>query len=83
MEEEVGYIERPDIPRYKDPEFYKWKARRDEKNILDTACRKAYEEGYKQGVSLKIASKLKELGVSIDIIMRCTDLTAEEIEAIL
>jgi predicted transposase/invertase (TIGR01784 family) len=59
------------------------KRRADERNILATAEEKGLEKGMQQGKQegiLQIARNMKAMGVSIDIIKQCTNLTEEEIQ---
>ena len=57
-------------------------AYRDIKNGMDTAKREGIKEGFEKGVrenSLNVARKLKEMGMSLDDIMRATGLSKEDI----
>ena len=74
---------------------HEWKVYNDYFNCVDSAMEKGIEEGIKKGraeglkeglaegaqmQNLDNARKLKELGVSTEIIMKATNLTIEEIE---
>jgi predicted transposase/invertase (TIGR01784 family) len=52
---------------------------RDIKNVVDTSREEGIEEG-KDERTLEIARELKRSGVSIDVIMKSTGLSKEEIE---
>ena len=54
------------------------KALRDWKNVLETAEKKAREEGRIEK-ALEMALRLKSAGVPIDVIARCSGLSEEEI----
>ena len=54
------------------------KALRDWKNVLETAEKKAREEGRMEGI-LKMVRQMKSAGVPIDVIARCSGLSEEEI----
>ena len=54
------------------------KALRDWKNVLETAEKKAREEGRMER-TLEMARQLKSAGVPIDVIARCSGLSEEEI----
>ena len=54
------------------------KALRDWQNILDTAEKKAREEGRKER-TLEMALQMKSAGVPLDVIARCSGLSEEEI----
>ena len=54
------------------------KALRDWKNVLETAEKKAREEGILKG-RMDVALRLKSAGVPIDVIARCSGLSEEEI----
>ena len=59
------------------------KALRDWKNVLETAEKKAREEGVQEGrmkKALEMALQLKSAGVPIDVIARCSGLSEEEIK---
>ena len=51
---------------------------RDWKNILETAEKKAREEGRTER-TLEMALQMKSAGVPIDVIARCSGLSEEEI----
>ena len=56
---------------------------RDWKNVLETAEKKAREEGVQEGrmeKALEMALQLKSAGVPIDVIARCSGLSEEEIK---
>ena len=54
------------------------KALRDWKNILETAEKKAKEEGIQEG-RMDVARRMKTAGVPIDVIAQCSGLSEEEI----
>ena len=54
------------------------KALRDWKNVLETAEKKAREEGRTER-TLEMALQMKSAGVPIDVIARCSGLSEEEI----
>ncbi len=51
---------------------------RDWKNILETAEKKAKEEGIQEG-RMDVARRMKTAGVPIDVIAQCSGLSEEEI----
>ena len=53
----------------------------DEEKVMRGMYEDGLEEGHAEGVK-DTARKMKENGVSIDIIAKCTDLTEDEIEAL-
>ena len=54
------------------------KALRDWKNVLETAEKKAKEEGRKER-TLEMVRQMKSAGVSLDVIAQCSGLSEEEI----
>ena len=79
-------LEKAELANFNEAQWYSYEASlkgyRDSINQLNTAKREGLREGLKEGkrqASFEMAKSLKDLGVSIDIIIHATKLTLEEI----
>ncbi|MEX8546477.1 MAG: Rpn family recombination-promoting nuclease/putative transposase [Mucilaginibacter sp.] len=80
---EIANFKQDELDRYE----YSLKAFRDNKATYDYAIETAYDEGKSEGINegisqgiLKVAKSLKESGLSTDLIVKATGLSAEDIE---